>query len=214
MGEMPHWRERAICPRCGLNGRMRSFVQLLEQLVSPKSDAAIYISEQMTELYRVLLGRYPHLVGSEYREGLVSGQVGQDGIRNESLTNLSFASESFDVVLSTDVLEHVYDIDLALRECLRVLRPGGTLLFTVPFFAERKVNVLRACQHKDGTIEHILPASYHGDPVRTEGSLTFHQFGWQLLDKIKDAGFSEVTAYNVWDPENIYLGPYNWFLKR
>jgi len=212
-GEMPHWRERAICPRCGLNGRMRSFVQLLEQLVSPKSDAAIYISEQMTELYRVLLGRYPHLIGSEYREGLVSGQVGQDGIRNESLTNLSFASESFDVVLSTDVFEHVYAIDVALRECLRVLRPGGSLLFTVPFSAERKENVLRARQHKDGTIEHILPASYHGDPVRAEGSLTFHQFGWQLLDQIKDAGFSEVTAYNVWEPENIYLGPYNWFFK-
>ncbi len=37
---------------------------------------------------------------------------------------------SVDVVLSTQVLEHVTDPTLYLRECERVLRPGGRLLLT------------------------------------------------------------------------------------
>lgn len=37
---------------------------------------------------------------------------------------------SFDAVLSTQVLEHVVDPDLYLRECARVLKPGGSLLLT------------------------------------------------------------------------------------
>jgi len=39
-------------------------------------------------------------------------------------------AESADVVLSTQVLEHVYDPSVYLRECLRVLRPGGLLILS------------------------------------------------------------------------------------
>lgn len=37
---------------------------------------------------------------------------------------------SVDAVLSTQVLEHVLDPELYLRECYRVLRPGGRLLLS------------------------------------------------------------------------------------
>jgi SAM-dependent methyltransferase len=40
------------------------------------------------------------------------------------------ADETFDAVLSTQVLEHVEDPALHLSECLRVLRPGGRLLLS------------------------------------------------------------------------------------
>jgi SAM-dependent methyltransferase len=40
------------------------------------------------------------------------------------------ADESFDAVLSTQVLEHVDDPGLYLSECHRVLRPGGRLLLS------------------------------------------------------------------------------------
>ncbi len=39
----------------------------------------------------------------------------------------------FDVVLCTQVLEHVVDLNLTLSEIDRVLKPGGIVLFTFPF---------------------------------------------------------------------------------
>jgi SAM-dependent methyltransferase len=42
--------------------------------------------------------------------------------------------QSFDAVLSTQVLEHVQDPRVYLRECRRVLRPGGRLLLSTHGF--------------------------------------------------------------------------------
>jgi SAM-dependent methyltransferase len=39
----------------------------------------------------------------------------------------------FDSALCTAVLEHLEEPEQALRECHRVLRPGGTAIYTVPF---------------------------------------------------------------------------------
>ena len=50
----------------------------------------------------------------------------------------------------------------------------------------------------DGTIEHLHPPEYHGDPLDPGGCLCFHHFGWDLLDLLRDAGFRSVTAYSVW----------------
>lgn len=41
--------------------------------------------------------------------------------------------ESVDIVLCTQVLEHVKDLGLVLDEIDRVLRPGGTIILTIPF---------------------------------------------------------------------------------
>jgi SAM-dependent methyltransferase len=45
---------------------------------------------------------------------------------------LPFASSAFDMVLSNEVLEHVTDDRQAMREIMRVLRPGGRLILFVP----------------------------------------------------------------------------------
>ncbi len=37
-----------------------------------------------------------------------------------------------DTILSTQTLEHVYDFQLYIEECKRLLRPGGILILTAP----------------------------------------------------------------------------------
>ena len=47
---------------------------------------------------------------------------------------LPIADREFDTILSTDVLEHIARPDRAWAEMCRVLRPGGKLVLTTPFF--------------------------------------------------------------------------------
>lgn len=49
-----------------------------------------------------------------------------------SATELPFPDKSFKTVISNCVLEHIPDIDAALREIRRVLKPKGRLMITVP----------------------------------------------------------------------------------
>lgn len=46
------------------------------------------------------------------------------------ITSLPFFDRSFDVVLCARVLSHVDEIELALNETIRVMRPGGLLVIT------------------------------------------------------------------------------------
>ncbi|HYT93002.1 MAG TPA: methyltransferase domain-containing protein [Gemmataceae bacterium] len=49
------------------------------------------------------------------------------------LKNLSMiADETYDCFILTQVLQYVDDLDRALSECVRILKPGGALLVTVP----------------------------------------------------------------------------------
>ena len=54
------------------------------------------------------------------------------------ITNLSFPDESFDVIICSEVLEHVVMADLALNELTRLLKRGGIMAISIPqFFPER-----------------------------------------------------------------------------
>jgi len=203
----PNWREHLRCPGCQLNGRMRATIHFFEERLRPSQDASIYLMEQTTPLFRCLASRFPEVTGSEYLGREVGfGERTAGGIRNESVTRLTFAAASFDFVLSLDVFEHLPEVGRALSECHRILRPGGRLLFSVPFRPEHAENLVRAVVGEAGEIQHLLPPEYHGDPLSAEGCLAFYQFGWELLDQVRAAGFAEAFGHAFWSRDFGYLG--------
>lgn len=54
-------------------------------------------------------------------------------IRYHDLTKKwPFKEGTFDVVLASEILEHIYDTDYFLEECRRVLKKNGVLILTTP----------------------------------------------------------------------------------
>ena len=204
---IPNWREHLDCRRCGFNNRLRASLQLFQQECEPAREARVYLTERVTPTFRWLAERFPNLVGSEFFPTATrSGQL-VNGVRHENLQALSFEDGSFQHVLSFDVLEHVPDHYRALREVHRILAPGGTFLFTAPFYEDREEITVRARMKEDGTIEHLVEPEYHGNPVDPEGgALAFRYFGWELLRELTRIGFRGATALNYWSREYAHLG--------
>src|SRR5579863_2427810 len=51
------------------------------------------------------------------------------------VTRLPFADGSFDLVCAFDIIEHVDDDEGALSEVSRTVRPGGSVLVSIPLYA-------------------------------------------------------------------------------
>ncbi len=135
-----------------------------------------------------------------------------NGIRHEDIEAMSFSDESFDVIVSNDVLEHVNRPRKALSEIWRVLTNNGHLIMTVPFGTDWDKNTTRA-QIVDGDVLHYSEPIYHGNPVADEGSLVFTDFGWELMDWIKEAGFSDVAMAVYTNTSLGHLGGVQFFIE-
>lgn len=208
MDNSANWRETLVCPRCGLINRWRGCFHFFEHLAAPEANSAIYLTEALSPLYALVRARYPNSVGSEFRTGLESGAHffhGLRRIRMEDVTSLSFADESFNALLSFDVLEHVADYALALREFCRVLKPGGTALMSFPFTFGPETEI-RATVNADGTIIHHLNPEYHADPLSRHGALCFQVFGMDILDELRRAGFADAHVFCYSSDAWGYLG--------
>lgn len=125
--------------------------------------------------------------------------VQRGGVRCENLENQTFTDESFDIVVTTDVMEHVYQPELAYREVFRTLRPGGLYVHSVPIYKELVRSVRYAALDADGKITYLVtPPEYHGNPVDDAGSLVTHHYGYEHHSDIAEwTGFDvEIIRFN------------------
>jgi len=73
------------------------------------------------------------IIGLEYDfERAAEAGTRSPGILNAAGESLPFPSNAFDLILSHEVLEHVQDDAQAVREMIRVLKPGGRIVIFVP----------------------------------------------------------------------------------
>lgn len=108
---------------------------------------------------------------------------------------LPYADNEFDLVIHSDTLEHIQNPIHALEECLRVLKPGGALCFTVPIVVER------LSRSREG-----LQKSFHGQSTTDQEDYVVHtEFGSDIWTYLSKAGFSEITMHIVEYPAAIAL---------
>jgi SAM-dependent methyltransferase len=190
-------REGSRCARCGsslrsaqlaaaivatVNAQAKCSATRLNRLFRDPRARALTIAEinSAGNLHRHL-ARCPGLKHSEFASRT-------PGVRSEDLLQLSYGDASFDLVITSDTLEHVPDIDRALRETWRVLKPGGAHVFTVPVVWDRTTRQ-RARLDAQG-ITHLLPPSHHGAPdAHPDDFLVFYEFGADIVERCRAAGF-------------------------
>lgn len=157
--------------------------------------------------------KYPNLRASEYltdvseeRQGHMNHYISPHKLGHQDLTNLTFEKETFKFILSFDCFEHIPDYKAAFKECLRVLRPKGKIIWSVPFDRDKQETLVRAKLNKDGSITHFTEPEYHGNPMSDDGCLSFYTFGWELLDELKNMGYSKTYALLYWSEKYAYMG--------
>lgn len=111
------------------------------------------------------------------------------------MTNMNIPSESWDIVVHSDTLEHVADPLQGLRECRRVLREGGSCIFTVPIIVDR------LSRSREG-----LPDSFHGNEEEADsGLLVRTEFGSDVWLLAANAGFRKVSFSHLDFPAGIAI---------
>jgi hypothetical protein len=205
-GQTINFRERLVCPNCKLNNRKRFTAHLLRALKpAAHSEAGTYLFEQVTPFFAWAQENLPgNVVGSEYLGPDVASGATARGVRHEDALALSFDDEAFGTIVSCDVFEHVPDIDRCLAECARVLRPDGRLYFSIPF--RNSPETTQRAAIREGQLVELLPPEYHWNPVDPKGSLVFYDFGWDILDRCRRAGFADGYALGYWSLLYGYLG--------
>jgi len=180
----PNYRETIVAR--GLNARART---LLDELVAVATGPAVLALEAVTPFAQQVRELFPHALLTEYLP-LAADRERLPDVRHCDILASGLPSGSFDAVVSGDVLEHVPDLDAALRETRRILRQGGVCLATFPFKAANASTEVRAILSESG-VEHLMMPEYHGDPVRPDGALVYAIPGWDIIDKCRGAGFSD-----------------------
>jgi len=180
-------RESNLCGICRANFRVRAQAQTLFDLLGIDRIKSLLAMLRAGPGFRIYEAAHrnvfrddeilaqPNYVTSEYFEDAQPGQI-VDGVMNQNLEKLSFEDGSFDVVMTSEVLEHVADLDRALDEIRRVLKVGGYHIFTVPSDPALDKTVERA-RYADGKLIHMKAPVLHGDTIRNAGVLAFRDFG-------------------------------------
>ena len=115
------------------------------------------------------------------------------GVMRGDATRLPFADDAFDIVITSEVLEHIQDDVSAIAEMVRVLRPGGVFAATVPAAGPEKINWL-------------LSDEYHA-PKSVGGHVRIYS-RTELAAKLRSAGLELQGTHRA----HALHSPY-WWLK-
>lgn len=189
--------EVSRCIRCGANFRYELMADYLRQ--SGLNLRALDIVELDPDPpLRPILSVGKSYLRTFYAADLPPGSSRTDGARCEDITRLTLPDQSVDLLVSSEVLEHVPDLQQAGREIARVLRPGGCHVFTVPT-VDKGPTLRRAC-FEGGALKHLETPEYHGDPLgKGQGILAFWTFGRDAAEWLSNPELQTKIVAERWN---------------
>jgi SAM-dependent methyltransferase len=116
--------------------RRRILISLLRQSLPRGGGVQILDAGCGTGINLEYLAEFGDVVGADSSEEAIEfcRKRGNASVVRTDLCDLEWKDDHFDLVTALDVIEHIDRDDLAVRELVRVTKPGGHLLVTVPAF--------------------------------------------------------------------------------
>lgn len=178
-------RDNYYCTNCRCIPRERALMAVIEKYYPNWRELRIHESSPVHRGASLKLkNQCERYLASQYYPDKESGTT-VDGFRNENLENQTFSNESFDLVITQDVMEHVYHPELVFSEIARTLAKGGAHIFTVPIINKHSKTEVWATLNPDGTPNFLYKPEYHGNPVDPQsGSPVTMHWGFDIVDFI------------------------------
>lgn len=212
------WRESLTCEHCLTTSRYRSvgrgILRAISEACGIHAESLAELPKQCDRRLRVydtqppfyyLTCAYPlpdllratgwiDVCLSQYKPSRPAGELIAADVTNQNLECLTFPDEYFDIVITSDVMEHVRLDASAHREIHRVLKPGGVYVFTVPHDRRREDTLVRVqvtVPGDPGADVHLLEPEYHGDTNSDDGGgvLSYRVYGRDLEATLTGLGF-------------------------
>jgi SAM-dependent methyltransferase len=197
-------RDHYLCNNCSSIPRERALMYCIEKFYPNWRELNIHESSPANRGASLKLkNNCKNYIGTHYFPNFAIGKTHSTGWRNEDLENQTFPDESFDLVVTQDVMEHIFNPGLAFSEIARTLKKGGAHIFTVPLVNKEKASIINAKKDREGNVIILGNHDYHGNPVDSQGSLVTMYWGYDICDFIlKHSGLYTTT---VWI-DNLFLG--------
>lgn len=194
-------RDTRVCPRCGAQERHRAlWLYMRERTGLFRRDSLSILHWAPEYALQRSLSALPNAA-------YVSADLaGDEAMQHMDMTDVPFKDAAFDLIVCVHVLEHVPDDRQAMREMLRVLKPGGVAMLLVPIVLEQPTledpAIVTPEQRREAYWQEDHVRLYGGDFPRRleEEGFDVTVDGW-----VRSLDAATLERYGLFPLEDVYV---------
>lgn len=178
-------RRNAICPVCKCGERDRMIYTIWEQrkIFSDRNIKFLHIAPE-----KQFVDKFKKMENIDYYPCDINVDV--YGVEHQvDVTNIQFQDKMFDIIMCSNVIEHVQEDKLAMKELYRVLKDDGIAFIDVPVFYDLQ----RTLENVDGVTTPELQKKIYG----WRGHV--RKYGRDYKERLEEVGFKveEITTNDI-----------------
>lgn len=214
-------RETLNCKSCGSTLRQRALARVfLDEINSRTKKQSISIADLANQPLEVrvldtdnfspmsrILAKHENYIRSIFDPTRAFGDLVNRNLFNVDLQEITFPDKTFDIILTSDVMEHIENDVKANQEIARCLKPEGAYIFTVPYNENMARNEALILNHSGDIHKRIFlrKKHYHGDPL-TGGILAWRIYGREIFDDFARLGLTLTFHYLMAPEQGLFSG--------
>jgi len=190
LSQVPHKSKKILDVGCG-----KAWVA---KMFCPKNIEVVSMDIALTNVVKAL-EKYPF----DNHSGVVA-----------DVFSLPFKENSFDCIIASEIIEHVINPDIFVKNLMHILKPGGELIVTTPYKEKLQYSLCIHCNkatprhaHIHSFDENILTNLYNDDKVK---SVEYKTFGNKALIHLRTHIFLKFLNFKIWNAIDKIA---NWIYK-